>query len=315
VAKIFPALGKQPLVAFGPEMPDWGSWQWIGADLQQELSKYYRTASFTGHVDPSAYAVVIVKHSLPLQLVEELSRHSAVIYCPVDFYGSAAEIDAEAQMLRKCSRILVHSDRLRRYFESYAAVEYMDHHAKFVAPMRKTYRPTGFILWVGVRTNLPPLAEWLKESSLLEELGELRVLTNFEDPKAMPQAEKLEFRSTACIKVENWSRERQIKLTRQAKAALDIKGTDFRSRHKPPAKAIDFLASGLPLAMNPDSSAVEHLARMGFEICSPENIDRWLSKEYWEETQRFGKALRELLSLERIGRRWKRIIDEVLAER
>jgi hypothetical protein len=38
-------------------------------------------------------------------------------------------------------------------------------------------------------------------------------------------------------------------------------------------KAIDFIASGLALAMNPDSSPVEHLARMGFEICSPENIN------------------------------------------
>jgi len=108
---------EMPTIAFGPEMPDWGSWQWIGADLQQELSKYYRTTSFSGQPVPSCDAVVVVKHPLPLEIVEELSRHAAVIYCPVDFYGSTAEIDADARMLRKCSRILVHCERLRRYFE------------------------------------------------------------------------------------------------------------------------------------------------------------------------------------------------------
>jgi hypothetical protein len=67
--------------------------------------------------------------------------------------------------------------------------------------------------------------------------------------------------------------------------------------------------------MNPDSSTAEHLARMGFDLADPLDTEWWLSPEYWEETQRFGLALRELLSLERVARRFKRIIDEVLAER
>ena len=53
---------------------------------------------------------------------------------------------------------------------------------------------------------------------------------------------------------------------------------------------------------------------MGFDVPSPLDTERWLSREYWEEIQRFGRALRELLSLEQIGRRFKRIIDDVLAE-
>src|SRR5262249_22503917 len=117
------------------------------------------------------------------------------------------------------------------------------------------------------------------------------------------------------IRIEEWTRELHVERTAQARAALDVKGQDFRSRHKPPAKAIDFLASGVPLAMNPDSSPVEHLARMGFELASPLNTERWLSRDCWEETRRFGAALRELLSQERIGLRYKRIIEEVLAER
>jgi hypothetical protein len=36
--------------------------------------------------------------------------------------------------------------------------------------------------------------------------------------------------------------------------------------------------------MNSDRSTVEHLARMGFHVASPLDIDRWFSLEYWEET-------------------------------
>jgi hypothetical protein len=98
----------------------------------------------------------------------------------------------------------------------------------------------------------------------------------------------------------------------EAKAALDIKGTDFRSRHKPPAKAMDFIASGIPLAMNTDSCVVDHLGAMGFDVSSPLDNERWLSPEYWRETQRFGRAIRELYSRERVGRRYKRLIDGLL---
>jgi len=112
-----------------------------------------------------------------------------------------------------------------------------------------------------------------------------------------------------------WSKETHRQHLSRARAALDLKGNDFRSRHKPQAKALDFLASGVPLAMNPDSSPVEHLARMGFEVPSPLDAERWLSRDYREETQRFGRALRELLSLERVGRRYQSVIKEVLGQR
>jgi hypothetical protein len=110
--------------------------------------------------------------------------------------------------------------------------------------------------------------------------------------------------------IENWTPERHVERTAGALAAIDIKGDDFRSRHKPPAKAIDFIASGVPLAVNPDSSTAEQLAWMGFDLPSPLDTERWFSREYWGETCRFGAALRELFSRERIGRRYKRIVEE-----
>jgi hypothetical protein len=306
--------GERPVIAFGPEMPGWGSWEWVGADLQQELSKYFQTVSFATHAVPSCDVAVIIKHPFHLELVEELANRAAVIYCPVDFYGSCAEIDSDGKMLRKCSRIVVHSENLCRYFAAYAPVEYIDHHVKFIAPLRKEFFSKGFILWAGVRTNLPPFVDWVNEHSLSGEMGQVRILTNLEDPAAIPKAVELGFNRGDSIRVRNWSRQAQIELTSKAKAAIDIKGSDFRSRHKPPAKAIDFIASGVPLAMNLESSPAEHLARMGFEVASPLDTERWFCRNYWLETQTFGRLLRELLSLERVGRRWKRIIHEVLRE-
>jgi hypothetical protein len=277
-----------------------------------ELSRYYGTVRYQGQPVPDCDILFVVKHAPALELLERVPRRTPVVYCPVDQYGSAAAIDADGRMLRRCAKILVHCKRLRRHFEPYAPVEYIDHHVKFVTPIRQKWRDEGYLLWVGVRSNLPALVEWVNTHPLP---GDLRVLTNLENPNQVPRAAELGFREHRAVRVHNWSGGGHLALTEGARAAIDIKGSDFRSRHKPPAKAIDFIASGVPLAMNPDSCVVEHLGRMGFEVVSPLDTEHWLSREYWEETQRFGKALRELLSLERIGRRYRRIIEEVLGER
>jgi hypothetical protein len=305
-------LEKRPVVAFGPVMPDWGSWEWVGVDVAAALAKCLRVVTFSGLEVPTCEAAVVVKHSPCVEWLEQLRVRAGVVYCPVDCYGSPADIDNDAPVLRQCARILVHCERLRRYFEPYGPVEYIDHHIKYAAPVRETYLQNGYVLWVGVRTNLPPLAEWVNAHPLPREL---RILTNPETPDQIPDPEEFGFRRGQAVRIDRWSKEAHLELLAGAKAALDIKGSDFRARHKPPAKAIDFIASGVPLAMNPDSSAAEHLARMGFEVASPLDTDRWFSPDYWEETRRFGMALRELLSLERIGRRYRRVIEEVLAER
>jgi hypothetical protein len=256
---------------------------------------------------PSAQVVVVVKHSPPWEWVERTTRHARLIYAPVDEYGAVGEIDRQAPWLRKCRRIIIHCERLRKCFAPYAPVEYVDHHVKFITPMRKRHRATGNVLWIGVRSNLEPLVRWVNERPLPLPLD---VLTNLEDPEHPPAPRDIGFQRGTDVRIHNWSPEQHLEMTARARAVIDIKGDDFRSRHKPPAKAIDFIASGVPLAMNEDSSPMEHLAGMGFEVVSPLDPDRWLSRDYWEETRRFGLALRELLSLERVARRWKRIITQ-----
>jgi hypothetical protein len=302
----------QPTIAIGPVMPGWGSWEWVGADLVQELAKYYRICTFVEGEPFDCDAELRIKHPPIHMPLNYSSRKNPIVFCPIDLYSGSEEIDADRAWLSRCSRILVHCEGLRRYFEPYATVEYMDHHVKYVTPLRNRFKASGHLLWVGVRTNLPPLIDWVNDHSLP---SALHVLTNLEDPRSIPSPAQLGFLPQSNVLIEPWSAERHLQLLRGARAAVDIKGSDFRSRHKPSAKALDFIASGVPLAMNSGTAACEHLARLGFDIASPIEPGRWLSEEYWQETRRFGAAIRELLSLERVGRRFRRIIDEVLAER
>lgn len=303
-----PERRRGPVVAFGPETPGWGSWEWVGRDLADELAGCFQTICFGWDDIPKCDLLFVIKHPLPAARLQQIPPSTQIVYCPVDRYGSAAEIDADSHWLRRCTRIVVHCERLRRWFAPYATVEYMDHHVKYVGQPQAGHRAAGPILWVGVRSNLPPLVEWVNAHRLP---ADLCVLTNLEDPHRRVAPSEFGFRSSIDIQIENWTASRHLELLSVARAALDIKGSDFRSRHKPPTKAIDFIAAGLPLAMNVGTSSAEHLARLGFEVARPEDTAHWLSYDYWTETQRFGQALREMLSLQRIGRRYRMLVEEL----
>ena len=303
------SLANAPRVCFGPEMPNWGSWHWIGADLCAHLASWFRTSTFRWGEVPICDVCVIVKHPPPREFVAALDPRTALIFCPVDYYGDARSIDADRAFLQRCSRIVIHCERLRRYFVRFAPVEYIDHHLRFHAPLRKQRRADGEFLWIGVRSNLLPLIEWANSNALP---GPLRVLTNWEHPERMPSAAEIGFRTAMEVRLENWTPDCHRARLSECRAVLDVKGVDFRARHKPPAKALDVIASGVPLAMNADSSSVEHLANLGFAVASLDHPLRWLSADYAAETIRFGSCLRELLALERVGYRWRRLIEAVL---
>jgi len=302
---------QKPVVAFGREIPEFGSWRWVGADMAAAVSEEFATCVFRDDI-PLCDVVVFVKFKPSDEVLREVSRHSAVIYCPIDCYGSAAEIDADFRGLRCCDRVVIHCERLRKYFSTYCKVEYVDHHLKYHAPLRQIFRDKGPILWVGVRSNLPPFVEWANRQRLPEELW---VLTNPEGPTATLQAGDYGFNALNTVRIGVWTPARHREWAELARAAIDIKGNDFRSRHKPPTKALDCLASGIPLAMNQDSSSALHLASLGFDVSNPENVDRWLSREYWNETVRFGRTLCRDLSYEKIAARWRHVLQDVLTER
>jgi hypothetical protein len=113
-------------------MRNWGSWEWLGADLVGALNGWFDATVYEGWSIPSADVVVIVKHRPPPDAVESL-RDPMVLYFPVDAYASVRQIIDSADFLGMCDRIVVHSHRLFEFFAPYAPVELLDHHLKYLA--------------------------------------------------------------------------------------------------------------------------------------------------------------------------------------
>lgn len=299
-------------ISIGPEIEEAGSWNWVGKDLMEFLSEsqIYQANSFQNEL-PQSDVFIFVKWLPERDTLKALAKRSLVIYCPIDVYGGGAEIDADWERLRCCDRVIVHSPGLEKYFRGYAKTTYLDHHMKFTIPPRETYKNKGPILWTGVWLNLLPVVEWVNQHGLPDDLI---ILTNFDGHSYRTPAD-FGFQSSKHVQIEEWSEERHREVLPFARAAIDIKGNDFRQRYKPPAKALDLITSGIPLAMNSDSSAVRYLRNFGFRIPSPEETEYWLSQEYWEKTQAIGKSLSHELSHSQIMNRWLTIISEVISER
>ena len=295
------------LIGIGPVYPGIGSWERIGKEIGQELAKNFHIEFFTNSI-PQCDLAIIVKYDFPL-LMETRPSDVPVIYCPVDCYESAGDIDRDGDRLFQCCQIITHSESLKKYFRPYAPVEYLDHHVRFISKLLGPKPLDGPILWTGVFSNLLPLIEWINHNPLSRELW---ILTNLGQGALTASPSKLGFKEDSTVRIENWNPKKHVEWAGLASYAIDIKGTDFRARHKPPIKAIDFIASGLPLAMNANSSSFRHLAKLGFQVASVEDQEYWFSNDYRECTLEFGAELRMSLSRENVGKRFKTIIERIL---
>ncbi len=212
----------KPLIAFGPKVPGAGSWEWLGEDLARGLSETFETATF-GYEVPDCDVVVFIKYLPPVSVLREISERTAVVYCPVDVYGSAAEIDAD-EGLSWCDRIVVHCAKLAKYTRSYAPTISMDHHLKFAAPIRTGFVAEGPLLWVGVRTNLPPVVDWLAKQRWKDEIW---ILTNPEQPDDLHSPKRLGLPEGLSFRLGEWTPERHAKWIAEARAVFDVKGAIF----------------------------------------------------------------------------------------
>ena len=298
-------------VSVGPEIQIAGSWNWVGKDLIDSLneSQHFESFPFQNNL-PECDVCVFVKWMPDLATLQELSKHSAIVFCPIDIYGSGAEIDADWERLRCCNRIIVHAVELEKYFRGYAKTTFLDHHLKFITSTRETFQESGPILWTGIWANLPPVVNWVNHFGLPDELV---ILTNFNGHQSRSPSD-FGFKSSENIRIEEWSEEGHVEFLKTARTAIDIKGNDFRQRHKPPAKALDFISSGIPLAMNSDSGPVRYLRTIGFEIPEPDQTDYWFSREYWEKTHEFGLKMSSQLSRLRIMNQWREILLKSISE-
>ncbi len=282
-------------VAIGPKLPEFGSWNWLGEGLSQNLHLPFAVEQFADVVHPpEADIVIFIKFLPPPQQLALVARNAKVVYLPVDIYGSCREIDDACASIRCLSKVLVNRQRLLRYFRGYCEVDYIDHPLKFALPEPRLTTDDGPIIWIGQLCNIRPVVDWSNsEWGNTKSLGrEIWVLTNHDERNA--SANSLGFAS-GDIRVERWSEQKHIEYLEVATAAIDIKGNDFRARHKPPAKALDFLASGIPVITNRGSSVDFHVSQVG---PSPLYVDNWrnsLTQEYRKAVFNASRNLKENL--------------------
>jgi hypothetical protein len=296
----------RPRVAIGPVMSR-PSWHWVGADAASGAQHCSVQRFKTGDAPQCDLAIWVKERPTKKCLDAMARRRGRVIYCPVDHYESAEQIDADAPMLRQCAAVVVHCERLVPVFQRHARrVECVEHHNRFGLETPAARKTSGPVLWVGSWPFAEYLCRYLAEHRSPEQIS---LLTEGPD-----KAQKFidGFGLGERCRVDSWSVEAQRAALESCRAAIDIKGPTFQQLHKPPVKAQKYVCSGLPFATNRESYSFEYFRKRGFELVEPSNPDRWFSEEYWRETCEVGRTLRGELTLEAVGRRYKGIIDAAL---
>jgi hypothetical protein len=305
-----------PSVAIGPAT-GYPSWHWVGADPARELNKYFKVVVYDREMPQTDVCFIVKRIPSPKHLDKLRQLGSRIIYMPIDAFRNEAHILEHANVLSGCDLIIVHSESLLPYFKSFAPTLFVDHYGKYFLPQLRCYLSSGYALWVGAAQNLPYLLQYLETRQL--DL-EIRILSDIETPKMQRKAAQIADRIGMPILFEPdkvnghrmyaWSPELQEKMFVEAKAAIDIKGTEFNQQHKPPTKILQYICSGIPVAIN-GCAAARYFAQRGLAIPDPSE-SRWLTPEYHEDICRTAKRLRPELTVEAIGVQYKRFVEFVL---
>jgi hypothetical protein len=269
--------------------------------------------------------VAIFVKERPERPIHQASDYGCrIIYMPVDFYASQAQLDADAPFLVRCSGLLVHSRPLGAFLARYnSAIWYVDHPNLYGLAAKPPYRSDHYLLWIGDFLNLPYLLRWKEKTELPHEL---KVLTNGRRTSIKGMAMTLALARRLGVELDvrqdringipmyEWDPATQRAMMADSKAAVDIKGDeeDFVQLTKPPTKAHQFIVSGIPFATNKNSSTARDLLDSGFEVADVEDHRRWFSHEYWKSTQAFSAVLDERIRPEAVALAYRRCLEEVI---
>jgi hypothetical protein len=283
-------------VAIGPET-DRPTWYWIGFNLARELTKYFNVRIFRRHGPAHGDVIVTVKEPLE-QIRVPGARVAPVIYFLADYFRDE-QVLVGSKFLRTCSALVVHSRQLQELAERFhPRVCLLAHDDKYVLPELAQFRQSGHILWVGFSDYIVVLQDWLKRYPLGYPLV---ILTDRPGRFAVPgRVEQL-----------HWTPTRQFEYMRTAKGALDVKGSSFNQRMKPPEKVQTFIASGIPTACNLNSPVYDSAVFPGFNLVDASDQRTWFSKAYYDATQRYALDLRQRMSLAVIGWQMMTLINDV----
>jgi hypothetical protein len=305
------------VLAIGPRTAA-TSWEWVGLGMADELRAYFDVVLFEGFDEvPAADLILIVKQRPPADfLATAKARGMKIYFAPIDVYRDPSEIAADAAMLGGCEVVLIHSEALRPALEPFCReIALVEHHARFALDRLADFKTDGFLLWIGAFQHVPQVLHWLdRHPSPIE----VRLLSDLDTRSARIAGHVEARRLGLSLRIrdglinghpaERWSETAQANLMQSCKAAIDIKGSDFNQVTKPPTKAQQFVASGVPFGCNPGHPAMAYFRARGFEPADGSDFDRLLSQAYWQETQRFAGRLREWTSLDAVGRAYRHIL-------
>ena len=111
-------------------------------------------------------------------------------------------------------------------------------------------------------------------------------------------------------RVEKWTQGKHVRYLELATAAIDVKGNDFRARHKPPAKSFDFAACGIPVIVGPGSSADYHFWHVGYTPLYADSWQKHLDRDYRQYAYKKALPLRQLLSGEHIWSQLRMMLEQ-----
>jgi len=304
-------------VAFGPRSSA-PSWLWVGYDVACTLREHFDVTFFGPGDMPLADVVFVVKYPLAPEAATMLKqRGTRIIYAPVDYFQSRRHMQQHSNFLRLCDIVALHSEVVASHLTGLAWSQMVDHYGKYFLDAPPPFKQNGFALWMGAVQNLPYLLHFLECHRLRIPV---RILTNSNcntgRQAALRVAKRIgiEMRFSRAringLEATTWTAESQAAMMQQAKAAIDIKGSNFNQQTKPPTKAQQFICSGVPLAMNA-SWSVTYFEGQGLTVPTPTD-PRWLSRDYYLDVLNTAQTLRQKLTLQIIAQQYKRLIENAL---
>lgn len=286
---------------------DRATWEWVGFDPGRELSKYFDVEFFSednGSMPKYQMAVFVKKQPLKWHIERLLEAGGKFIYIPVDNYERPDQIESDAEMLKQCSAVVIHCERLRPYFEKYCKkVVYIDHHNRFGLNEMVPYRRDGHAVWIGCKDHLKWAVEALRETRLGIPIHFVTgPLDRIHITDRLPILDD--------HRIIEWNPRNQEIAMRGARCAFDIKGNTWQQMMKPATKAQKYIMSGIPTAVNPDSYSYEYFLNRGMKMqCPSANFST--SELDYKITKFVGEELRNELTLQKIGEKYRDLIKEV----
>lgn len=319
-------------IAFGP-MLGLPSTEWVGKDIALHIDTEYEDidVELFHNFDflPQVETIFIVKYLPHLDwLIKANNEKIDVVYFPVDYFHHPSVLERDAVKLKLLDGIVLHNERLNNSLpSSEVATFFVDHYLKYQLPVKRQFLNRNFVLWVGHIEYLPSLIETLASDKIPLPVKILTDLENLSDKQEYLEKEilkntgvfnlekKLDYVKLNGFLLEQWTSERQQNYMLSCRGAFDTKSMDFSHITKPPTKAQKYIFNAIPFATDAHTYAQEYFSKKGLELATLEQLERWLSEEYFNEINSFQEKYKETQTLAYISNEYLKIAEEVKCNR